>query len=55
VSGTPAFFVNGRLLGGAPSFEKFAEIIDEELQRKGLPVPDKAAPAAAPASPSATK
>jgi protein-disulfide isomerase len=55
VTGTPAFFVNGRLLGGAPTFEKFAEMIDDELQRKGLPVPDKTAPASAPASAAQTK
>ena len=50
VTGTPAFFVNGRLLGGAASFEKLAEVIDDELARKGLPVPDRSAPAAPPAS-----
>jgi len=44
VNGTPAFFVNGRLLGGAASFEKLAEVIDDELTRKGLPVPAKAPP-----------
>ena len=58
VTGTPAFFVNGRLLGGAASFEKLAEVIDDELSRRGLPVPDKASvkPSAAPAPPaSATK
>lgn len=31
VNGTPAFFINGRLLDGAQPFEKFKEIIDEEL------------------------
>ena len=31
VNGTPAFFINGRLLDGAQPFEKFQEIIDEEL------------------------
>jgi predicted DsbA family dithiol-disulfide isomerase len=31
VSGTPAFFVNGRLLVGAQPFENFARVIDEEL------------------------
>jgi protein-disulfide isomerase len=30
-SGTPAFFVNGRKLGGAQPFEKFAAVIDEEI------------------------
>jgi protein-disulfide isomerase len=46
VNGTPAFFVNGRLLGGAASFEKLTEVIDDELTRKGLPVPAKAPPPA---------
>ena len=31
VTGTPAFFVNGRMLSGAQPFEKFKEVIDEEL------------------------
>ncbi|MFY0574303.1 DsbA family protein [Cystobacter fuscus] len=36
-SGTPAVFVNGRLLPGAFPFETFRQVIDEELQRrKGL-------------------
>jgi protein-disulfide isomerase len=33
VSGTPAFFVNGRPLVGAQPFEAFAQVIDDELQR----------------------
>jgi protein-disulfide isomerase len=31
LSGTPAFFINGRLLTGAQPFESFAAVIDEEL------------------------
>ncbi len=31
VTGTPAFFVNGRMLTGAQPFEKFKELIDQEL------------------------
>jgi protein-disulfide isomerase len=31
VTGTPAFFVNGRMLVGAQPFEKFKDIIDDEL------------------------
>ena len=31
VNGTPAFFVNGRLLAGAYPFSEFKKIIDEEL------------------------
>jgi protein-disulfide isomerase len=31
VNGTPAFFVNGRMIGGAQPFDAFKRIIDEEL------------------------
>jgi protein-disulfide isomerase len=31
VNGTPAFFINGRLLSGAQPFEAFKRIIDDEL------------------------
>ena len=31
VSGTPAFFINGRLLSGAQPFEEFKKVIDHEL------------------------
>ena len=34
VTGTPAFFVNGRLLSGAQPFEAFKRVIDEELELK---------------------
>jgi protein-disulfide isomerase len=34
VNGTPAFFVNGRMLSGAQPFEKFKEIIDDEIASK---------------------
>ena len=34
VSGTPAFFINGRPLEGAQPFEAFKQVIDEELARK---------------------
>lgn len=33
VSGTPAFFINGRLVAGAQPFESFKSIIDEELTK----------------------
>lgn len=33
VSGTPAFFINGRFVSGAQPFDAFAKIIDEELAR----------------------
>ncbi len=32
VSGTPAFFINGRFLSGAQPFDAFKAIIDEELK-----------------------
>ena len=34
VAGTPAFFINGRMLSGAQPFEAFKRIIDEELDIK---------------------
>jgi protein-disulfide isomerase len=34
VNGTPAFFINGRMLSGAQPFEAFKRIIDEELELK---------------------
>jgi protein-disulfide isomerase len=37
VNGTPAFFINGRMLSGAQPFEKFKEIIDGEIARKKTP------------------
>jgi len=39
VTGTPAFFINGRMLVGAQPVDQFREIINDELSRKGLPVP----------------
>jgi protein-disulfide isomerase len=35
VTGTPAFFVNGRLLSGAQPFEEFKKVIDKELASAG--------------------
>ncbi|MBI5671106.1 MAG: thioredoxin domain-containing protein [Chloroflexi bacterium] len=37
VSGTPTFFINGQRVEGAQPYEVFAAIIDEELERLGLP------------------
>jgi protein-disulfide isomerase len=34
VTGTPAFFVNGRLLSGAQPFEAFRRLIEDELSQK---------------------
>lgn len=35
VTGTPAFFINGRFLGGAYPFASFKEVIDKELAGLG--------------------
>jgi len=34
VDGTPAFFINGRMISGAQPFDVFKRIIDEELEMK---------------------
>jgi protein-disulfide isomerase len=34
VNGTPAFFINGRMISGAQPFEVFKNIIDDELAKK---------------------
>jgi protein-disulfide isomerase len=39
VTGTPAFFVNGRFLSGARPFEDFAKVINEELTKQKIPIP----------------
>jgi protein-disulfide isomerase len=39
VTGTPAFFINGRMIAGAHPFSQFSRIIDDELQRKGVARP----------------
>ncbi|MBI4917307.1 MAG: DsbA family protein [Acidobacteria bacterium] len=38
-TGTPTFFVNGRLMEGARSVEDFKRVIDEELARPAAPKP----------------
>jgi protein-disulfide isomerase len=35
ITGTPAFFINGRMLIGAAPYEHFARVIDEELEWLG--------------------
>lgn len=35
VSGTPPFFVNGRMMVGAQPYEAFVQIIEDELARGG--------------------
>jgi protein-disulfide isomerase len=37
VNGTPAFYINGRMIDGARPFEQFKEIIDEELAKTTKP------------------
>jgi protein-disulfide isomerase len=39
VTGTPAFFVNGRYLSGAKPFKDFAQVINAELTRLKIPIP----------------
>jgi protein-disulfide isomerase len=39
LTGTPAFFINGRLISGAQPLEAFTAIIDEELEMKGIAPP----------------
>jgi protein-disulfide isomerase len=38
VTGTPAFFINGRMLVGAQPIDQFRSIINDELSRKGVSV-----------------
>jgi protein-disulfide isomerase len=42
LSGTPGFFINGRMLDGARPYEMFAQIIDEELDLAAAKTPAKA-------------
>jgi len=42
VTGTPAGFVNGRLLSGAQPYEAYAQVIDEELDLAAAKTPAKA-------------
>lgn len=51
VTGTPAFFINGRFLSGAKPFEEFAQAINAELTRLKLPIPPAASAQAQPAAP----
>jgi protein-disulfide isomerase len=34
ITGTPVFYVNGRLIQGAESFERFAQLVEDELARR---------------------
>jgi protein-disulfide isomerase len=50
VTGTPAFFVNGKFLSGARPYEDFAASINAELTRLKLTIPPAAQQAAGPAA-----
>jgi len=57
ITGTPGFAVNGRLLTGAQPLESFVKVIDDELRRAGVAVPEpkpEPKPEAAEASAEAT-
>jgi len=41
ITGTPGFLVNGRVLSGAQPLETFETVINEELERKGIAIPEK--------------
>lgn len=41
VSGTPSFFINGRMVGGAMAYEDFVLVIEEELQRVEKSAPNR--------------
>jgi protein-disulfide isomerase len=41
VNGTPALFINGRLLPGVRSYEEVVAVIKEEIQKKSPPTPAK--------------
>jgi protein-disulfide isomerase len=45
ITGAPGFLINGRVLTGARPIELFEEIIDNELERKGIEIPPKQAAA----------
>lgn len=36
VTGTPAFFINGRMITGAQPLASFKEVVDDELSRRGV-------------------
>jgi protein-disulfide isomerase len=51
LTGTPAFFINGRLISGAQPLEAFSTIIDEELEMKGIAPPKQTSSNETPATP----
>jgi protein-disulfide isomerase len=43
LTGTPSFFINGRLLVGAQPVESFVQVIDDELERAATPPAERVA------------
>ena len=41
ITGTPGFLVNGRVLSGAQPLDAFEKIINEELDLRGIEIPEK--------------
>jgi protein-disulfide isomerase len=44
IDGTPAFFINGKTIRGAQPFDTFALVIDKELEKLGVAVPEPVDP-----------
>jgi predicted DsbA family dithiol-disulfide isomerase len=55
ITGTPGFLVNGRVISGAQPLSEFEAVFDEELERKGIEIPPKPTPKAAPSEEPATE
>lgn len=51
IRGTPAVFINGRLLNGTPTLVELVSVVEDELRRRGAPRTVKAPAAPAPAPP----
>jgi protein-disulfide isomerase len=48
ITGTPGFLVNGRVISGAQPLSEFETVFNEELTRKGIEIPPRPIPKAAP-------
>jgi protein-disulfide isomerase len=55
ITGTPGFLVNGRVISGAQPLSEFETVFNEELARKGIEIPPRPKPKAAPAEEPATE
>jgi predicted DsbA family dithiol-disulfide isomerase len=51
ISGTPGFLINGRILRGAQPLDAFTAVIDDELRRAGVEIPEASAVAATESAP----